>query len=35
MCERNGIQLAMPQIVINEPADIQKDSGNGDTIQVK
>ena len=28
MCERNGIQLAMPQIVINEPADIRKDSGN-------
>ena len=28
MCERNEITLAMPQIVINEPADIQKDSGN-------
>lgn len=28
MCERNGIQLAMPQIVINEPADIRKDSDN-------
>ena len=28
MCERNGIQLAMPQIVINEPADVHKDSGN-------
>jgi len=26
MCERNGIQLAMPQIVINEPGDIHKDS---------
>ena len=25
MCERNGIQLAMPQIVINEPADVHKD----------
>ena len=26
MCERNGIQLAMPQIVINERADVHTDS---------
>jgi hypothetical protein len=28
MCERNEIQLAMPQIVINEAGDVHKDSGN-------
>jgi len=28
MCERNGIQLAMPQIVVNEPGEVHQDSGN-------
>lgn len=28
MCERNDIRLAMPQIVVNEPGEIHKDSGD-------
>ena len=28
MCDRNGIRLAMPQIVVNEPADVPEKGGS-------